>query len=212
MFLWIGFGSYFIQLSEKTERYSGNRYSTKFFTKISGPKPFLWRRRKRMIRVLVSACLMGQPVRYDGAAMVFNNHILNQWQQEERIVPFCPEVAAGLTVPRPPAEISGGDGGGILSGYGRVLNVLGENVSDYFIDGAQKALELAHIRGIKLAVLKDGSPSCGSTYIYDGSFSGKQKTGKGLTAALLEKEGIRVFSERVIQDAAGYLNTIKYSG
>ncbi|MFC1813316.1 DUF523 domain-containing protein [Thermodesulfobacteriota bacterium] len=162
-----------------------------------------------MIRVLVSACLMGQPVRYDGAVMVFNNHILNQWQQEERIVPFCPEVAAGLTVPRPSAEISGGDGGGVLSGYDRVMNVLGENVTDYFIDGAQKALELVHIRGIKLAVLKDGSPSCGSTYIYDGSFSGKHKPGKGSTAALLEEEGIRVFSERVIRDAAAHLKTLE---
>ncbi len=108
-----------------------------------------------MIRVLVSACLMGKPVRYDGAVMVFNNHILKQWQQEERVISFCPEVAAGLTVPRPPAEIIGGDGGGVLSGDGRVLNVLGENVTDYFIDGAQKALDLARIREIKLAVLKD---------------------------------------------------------
>jgi len=162
-----------------------------------------------MIRVLVSACLMGQPVRYDGAVVVFNNRILNQWEQEERIVPFCPEVAAGLTVPRPPAEISGGDGGGVLSGYGRVSNVLGENVTDNFIDGAQKALELAHLREIKLAVLKDGSPSCGSTYIYDGSFSGKQKPGKGSTAALLEEEGVRVFSERAIRDAATYLKTLE---
>ena len=162
-----------------------------------------------MIRILVSACLMGKPVRYDGAVLVFNNHILNQWQQEERVVPFCPEVAAGLTVPRPPAEIIGGDGGGVLSGDGRVLNVLGENVTDYFIDGAQKALELTHIRGIKLAVLKDGSPSCGSTYIYDGSFSGKQKPGKGSTTALLEDEGIRVFSEQAIRDAAAYLKKLE---
>jgi uncharacterized protein YbbK (DUF523 family) len=162
-----------------------------------------------MIRVLVSACLMGQPVRYDGAVMVFNNHILNQWQQEGRIVSFCPEVAAGLTVPRPPAEISGGDGDSVLRGYGSVLNVLEENVTDYFIDGARKALELAHMRGIKLAVLKDGSPSCGSTYIYDGSFSGKHKSGKGSTAALLEEEGIRVFSERVIRDAAAYFKTLE---
>ena len=158
---------------------------------------------------MVSGCLMGQVVRYDGAAMVFNDHILDRWQQEERIVSFCPEVAAGLSVPRPSAEISGGDGGGVLGGYGSVLNVLGESVTDYFIAGAQKALELAHVRGIKLAVLKDGSPSCGSTYIYDGSFSGKHKPGKGLTAAILEKEGIRVFSERAIRDAAAYLKTLE---
>ncbi|MDH3956708.1 MAG: DUF523 domain-containing protein, partial [Desulfobacteraceae bacterium] len=83
-----------------------------------------------------------------------------------------------------------------------------EITSKYFLDGAQKALELVSSLGIRLAILKEGSPSCGSGYIYDGSFSGIKKPGKGVTAALLEENNIRVFSEREISEAEKYLKTL----
>ncbi|OEU66436.1 MAG: purine-nucleoside phosphorylase [Desulfobacterales bacterium PC51MH44] len=162
-----------------------------------------------MIKLLVSACLIGERVRYNGVVKSLESSILAHWQLQGRVVPFCPEVAAGLPVPRPSAEITGGDGGAVLRGYARVRNVNSQDVTKYFLDGAQKALELARSLGIKLAVLKEGSPSCGSTYIYDGSFSGTQKQGRGVTSFLLEEKGIRVFSEREITEAAAYLKILE---
>jgi uncharacterized protein YbbK (DUF523 family) len=154
-----------------------------------------------MEKVLVSACLLGEPVRYNGAVSIFEDDTLTQWRNEGRLVPICPEVAGGLPVPRPRAEIVGGGGDMVLSGRARVLNVIGRDITDSFFTGAHNALELARRYNIQLAVFKEGSPSCGSGYIYDGSFSGIKKPGKGVAAALLEKNCIRVFSERQIFEA-----------
>jgi uncharacterized protein YbbK (DUF523 family) len=95
-----------------------------------------------------------------------------------------------------------------LNGHKKVINIKGQDVTKYFLDGAQKALELSSLLGISLAILKEGSPSCGSNYIYDGSFSGIKKPGKGVTAALLEENGIRVFSEREIFKVEKYLKLL----
>lgn len=161
-----------------------------------------------MEKVLVSACLLGNPVRYNGAALPFEDRTLTQWQKEGRLVLICPEVAGGLPVPRARAEIVSGDGLQVLNGRTRVININGRDVTVSFVAGAHKALELAGIYQIKLAVFKEGSPSCGSDYIYDGSFSGIKKPGKGVAAALLEKNGICVFSERKILEAKKYLKTL----
>ena len=162
-----------------------------------------------MNKVIVSACLIGENVRYNGRVKVNEINILSDWKFQGRLVPFCPEVAGGLPVPRPCSEISGQDGSTVLHGYTRVMNNKGKDVTQYFLTGAQKALELARLHNIKLAVLKDGSPSCGSTYIYDGSFSGIKKPGKGITTVLLEEYSIRVFSEREIPEAVNYLKTLE---
>ena len=161
-----------------------------------------------MNKVIVSACLIGENVRYNGRVKVNEINILSDWKFQGRLVPFCPEVAGGLPVPRPCSEISGQDGSTVLHGYTRVMNNKGKDVTQYFLTGAQKALEFARLYKIKLAVLKDGSPSCGSTYIYDGSFSGIKKPGKGITTVLLEENSIRVFSEREIFKAVEYLKTL----
>ncbi len=161
-----------------------------------------------MEKILVSACLLGKPVRYNGEALIFEDQTLTHWLSEGRLVPICPEVAGGLPVPRPRAEIINGDGGFVLNGRTGVINNNGQDVTNCFLAGAHKALELAGINNIKLAVFKEGSPSCGSGYIYDGSFSGIKKPGKGVAAALLEKNGIRVFSEREISEAEKYLKTL----
>ena len=161
-----------------------------------------------MNKVLVSACLNGENVRFNGRIKVFESRVVTDWKVQGRLVPCCPEVDGGLPVPRPCSEISGYDGRSVLHGPARVMNIEGKDVTRYFLTGAQKALELARLHNIKLAVLKDGSPSCGSTYIYDGSFSEIKKPGKGITTVLLEKNSIRVFSEREIFKAVEYLKTL----
>ena len=155
--------------------------------------------------ILVSACLLGEGVRYDGVAMEFDHQILKYWRINELVVSICPEVTGGLPIPRPSSEIFGGDGSQVLKGLKKVINVNGQDVTQYFLEGAQKTLLLARFHKIKLAILKEGSPSCGSSYIYDGSFSKTKKSGKGVSATLLEQNDIRVFNEREIHEAEKYL-------
>ena len=162
-----------------------------------------------MVKVLVSACLMGERVRYDGAKVPCSSAILNSWKADGLIVPFCPEVAGNLPVPRPPAEIIKGTGTDILKKNTHVFNINGQDVTESFIKGAREALRLVKEMQVKLAILKDGSPSCAKTSIYDGSFSGSKRPGKGVTTALLEKNNINVFSENEIKKAAAYLETIR---
>lgn len=162
-----------------------------------------------MVRVLVSACLMGERVRYDGKKLTCDSSILKKWRDEGRVVPFCPEVAGNLPVPRPPAEIITWTGIEVIAGNAKIFNKNGKDVTESFIKGASEALRIVKEMQIKLAVLKDGSPSCGKTSIYDGSFSGSKRPGKGVTTALLEKNGISVFSENEIKEAAVYLEVIR---
>lgn len=161
-----------------------------------------------MEKILVSACLMGECVRYNGVTKRFKSHVLDAWHRQGRIVAICPEVAGGLPVPRARSEIREGGGIEVLNGHTRVVNINGEDVTHHFLEGARKALELARALEIRVAVLKEGSPSCGSGYIHDGSFTGVKKPGNGVAAALLEESGIRVFSEREIAEADKYIKTL----
>lgn len=149
-----------------------------------------------MERVLVSACLLGSKVRYNGSFRLDHHPVLARWQSEGRIVQICPEVAAGFSTPRPPAEIQGArDGHAVLQGHGRVIEQTGSDVTRLYREAGQLALDLARETGCRYAVLTDGSPSCGFSFIYDGSFSRARVAGQGTTTALLEENGIRVFSE-----------------
>ena len=125
------------------------------------------------------------------------------------MVTFCPEVAGNLPVPRPPAEIIIGTGVDVIEKNTGVFNINGQDVTESFIRGAGKALKVAKKMQIIIAVLKNGSPSCGKTCIYDGSFSKVRRSGNGVTTALLEKNGISVFSENEIKKAVAYLETIR---
>jgi uncharacterized protein YbbK (DUF523 family) len=158
-----------------------------------------------MVKVLVSACLLGEKVRYNGAAAAASSAILTQWLDEGRVVPFCPEVAGGLGVPRPAAEIAGGAGESVLAGLASVVTASGADLTSHFRRGAELALAAARANDARVAILKDGSPSCGSGSIHDGTFSGRKRDGQGVTTALLERHGIRVFSEAEFTDAANYL-------
>ena len=157
-----------------------------------------------MEKLLVSRCLLGHRVRYDGGAHGPYD-LLQQWQNEGRLVPLCPEVAGGLPTPRPPAEIPGGQGGGVLEGRLPVLTDDGEDVTAAFVAGAEIALRLVQQHGLRVAVLKARSPSCGNSHNYDGSFSGTLVEGEGVTAALLRRHGVRVFNEGQLAEAAAEL-------
>jgi uncharacterized protein YbbK (DUF523 family) len=166
-----------------------------------------------MIRVLVSACLLGQRVRYDGNEAACPSDHLSRWAGESRIVPFCPEVEAGLSIPRLPAEIEpGATAEEVLACRARIRRSDGVDVTETFLRGAMRAVEAALGAGARLAVLKDRSPSCGATSVHDGSFRGRTKSGQGVTAALLARHGIRVFPETQIEQVAEYLQVLEARG
>ncbi len=157
-------------------------------------------------RILVSACLLGEAVRYNGLSCRCDDAILHRWIAEGRVISLCPEMAAGLPVPRPPAEISGGAGGlRVLAGEAQVLDASGRDLSAPFIRGAQQALRCTQHWGIRIAILKEGSPSCGSRLIHDGNFSARRVSGAGVTAALLHQAGLQVFNEMQLVEAERWL-------
>ena len=164
-----------------------------------------------MEKLLVSRCLLGHKVRYDGGAHgPFD--LLQRWQDEGRVVPLCPEVAGGLATPRPPAEIPGGQGSQVLEGARPVLTDGGVDVTAQFVAGAEIALQLVQQHGLRVAVLKARSPSCGNTHNYDGSFSGTLIAGEGVTAALLRRAGVMVFNESQLAEAAAELARLEQAG
>jgi uncharacterized protein YbbK (DUF523 family) len=161
-----------------------------------------------MHRILVSRCLLGHRVRYDGGASgPFDQ--LQLWLDEGRVVPLCPEVAGGLPTPRAAAEIPGGQGAQVLDGQASVITTEGEDVSAQFLSGAFQALELVQQHGIRIAILKANSPSCGNRLTYDGTFSGVKVSGEGVTAALLKRHGVQVFSELELAEAALALSALR---
>ena len=157
-----------------------------------------------MQKILVSACLLGHAVRYDGGA-----HgpfpALSRWQQQGRLLALCPEVAGGLPTPRAPAEILGGQGAQVLDGHIALYDVQGVDVSQAFIAGARLAERLVREHGIQIAILKARSPSCGNQQTYDGSFSGQLVAGEGVTAAALRRLGVQVFNEQQLPQALALL-------
>ncbi len=146
---------------------------------------------------LVSACLLGCPTAYDGSARPQDR--LVEMAARGQIVPICPEVAGGLPTPRPGAEIVGGDGDDVLDGRARVVTVTGKDVSAAFVRGAEYTLAVVQRYGINRAILRQRSPSCGSTHIYDGSHSGRLRAGPGVTVALLQRHGVIVRSENEVE-------------
>lgn len=154
-----------------------------------------------MNKVLISACLLGKKVRYDGKTRPIAATLFERWMAEGRVIAVCPEVDAGMSTPRPAAEINAGDGHAVLAGTAKVLIKNGDEVSAYFKKGAQRALTLCQQHDIKVAILTENSPSCASSTIYDGSFTRQKTTGVGVTTALLKQHGIKVFNQYQLQEA-----------
>ena len=136
-----------------------------------------------MERILISACLVGDNVKYDGGNN--KNPLISKLLEKYELVPFCPEVEGGLPIPRHPCEQRGE----------QVINDLDEDKTDEFNRGADLALNICLYLKITKAILKERSPSCGVHSIYDGTFSHKVIDGSGVTAALLKRKGIMVYSE-----------------
>jgi len=157
------------------------------------------------MKILMSGCLLGERVRFDARIKNYENAVVQQWFVDKRIVSVCPEVQSGMPVPRLASEIDGGDGKTVLSGNAKVISTSGVDVTNDFLKGANIALDLCKKHHIKIAVLKESSPSCGSHQIYNGQFSGIKRKGFGVTTALLEENGIRVFSELELLEANQYL-------
>ncbi len=160
--------------------------------------------------ILISACLLGRPVRYNGTSKTCDSpDIIGRWSREGRLVPLCPEVAAGFSTPRPPAEIVSelrGDGAAVLAGAAWVMDSAGVDVTDLFVKGAGQAVEMAQRFGCRHAVLTDGSPSCGSSFVYDGTFSGTAVPGIGATTAALQAAGVRVWSQTAVPELDALLS------
>ena len=154
------------------------------------------------VRVLVSACLLGAEVRHHGGAATVEHPVLRRWRDEGRIVGVCPEIAGGLPAPRPPSEVRGL----------RVVTRDGRDVTAAFEAGARTAVAVARELGIRVAVLKSRSPSCGSGQIYDGTFSGRLIEGDGITAAALRREGVQVFDEGHLDAADAALSALEDAG
>ncbi|MCL4441930.1 MAG: DUF523 domain-containing protein [Firmicutes bacterium] len=110
-------------------------------------------------------------------------------------LPVCPEQLGGDPTPREPVELSGRSGEDVLDGRGRAVTNTGRDKTDSFIRGAHEVLKIARLVNAEYAILKERSPSCGSGLIYDGTFTGRRCKGHGVTAALLERHGIKVYSE-----------------
>ena len=145
---------------------------------------------------------MGFKVRYDGSEKAQMIDQLRRWQEEQRLVIHCPELAAGLPTPRPPAEIVSGDN----KTQDRIIEITGKEVTEHYQLGAWLALRTAQDAGCTAALLTDGSPTCGSQFIYDGSFSGRRKSGMGIAASLLSAHGIAVFSENNLADLIAWID------
>ncbi len=156
-------------------------------------------------KLLVSACLLGDPVRYDGKAKQLDHEGLQQLLTANRVIAFCPEVAGGLPVPRAAAEITDGIGADVIAGRAKVVTQAGDDVSEFFLAGAEKALELCRQHRIDVAVLTERSPSCGSSEIYDGSFTRRTIAASGVTTAWLREHGIEVFNQHQLDAALNYL-------
>ncbi|MBB6218244.1 uncharacterized protein YbbK (DUF523 family) [Anaerosolibacter carboniphilus] len=143
--------------------------------------------------ILISACLVGVDCRYDGGSKRIDE--IEKLVKEGKAILVCPEQLGGLPTPRIPCEIKDGDGSKVLEKGARVLNKEGEDLTDSFVKGAEETLKIAALYGVKKAILKARSPSCGKNRIYDGSFQKLLIDGDGVTAALLKKHGILVLDE-----------------
>ena len=147
-------------------------------------------------KILISSCLVGENVKYDGGNNALHVKILEQWKQEGLLVPLCPEVLGGLSVPRSPCEV--------IEGTQTVICKSGEDVSAEFAKGAKESLRIAQEEGVCMAILKARSPSCGKDIIYDGTFTSTRVSDSGITCKLLQESGIAVFSEEELALAEAF--------
>ena len=135
--------------------------------------------RKRM-RVLVSACLLGRNCKYNGGNNY--NERVAAFVKDKEVIAYCPEVMAGMGIPRTPIEIVGG----VLMDRNR------NNVDEAMREAVRRALEEIGKLDVDCAVLQSRSPPCGVNPVDAGTFSGQLIEGQGIFAKALMNAGIRV--------------------
>jgi len=144
--------------------------------------------------ILLSSCLLDLHTQWDEDCKRYEELI--DLVKEGKAVFFCPEQGGGLPTPRIPSEIEKGKTSvDVLNNKGKVVNKNGNDVTKEYLKGAYMALQICKQFNLTVAILKEKSPSCGSSKTYDGSFEGNKKEGTGLTAELLRQNGIKVYSE-----------------
>ncbi len=142
--------------------------------------------------ILVSACLLGLSTRYDGRTKG-NAKVLRYLADNHLIpIPVCPEQLSGQATPRPATRFAAGDGPLVLDGKGSVVNVCGQDMTEVFRRGAEQTLKIARLSECREALFKERSPSCGVRQVYLGE---QLIPGSGVATALLQRQGLRVFSE-----------------
>ncbi len=141
-------------------------------------------------KLLISACLLGFPCKYDGGTNTLPAATLSALRESYELVPVCPETMGGLPIPRAPSERLGG----------RVVSREGADVTAEYDKGARLTLRLAERFGCRKALLKERSPSCGAGTIYDGSFSHRVVPGDGAAAALLREKGVGLYGESRVKE------------
>lgn len=153
-----------------------------------------------MKKILVSECLYGgRIVRYDAEDVTENNPVFLKWKEEGRLIPICPEVFGGLPTPRPDSQRVDD----------KVKTGTGKDVTAEYTKGAEEALRLAKEHDVAFAIMKQDSPSCGSKFIYDGTFTDTKKEGQGLAVEYLRNAGFKVFAEEDIAEAEAFLETLE---
>lgn len=145
---------------------------------------------------LVSACLAGVNCTFRGTNNLDKS--IKKLVDSKAAIALCPEVFGALGSPRENIELVGGGGHDVLDGKARAITASGKDVTANVIRGAASILEIVRIYGIKEAILKSNSPSCGAGRIYDGTFSKKLKPGDGVLAALLKRERVKVITEKEV--------------
>lgn len=143
-----------------------------------------------MKSLLISKCLLGENVRYDGGNCSLGDKVIKRLQAKFNLIPICPEVLAGMSIPRIPIELK----------EGRVITKNQQDVTDKFVSVKSLIKELSRSHKIEMALLKEGSPSCGVSQIYSGDFDGKIIPGSGIITMYCKELGLKVYSEDQIEE------------
>ena len=141
-------------------------------------------------KIIISACLLGDDVKYDGTNnSIHNDPLIQKLIELDMLIKICPEVEGGLPIPRPKSEIIGN----------KVQNIQKIDVTQQFLLGAKKICEIAQKNSVKIAILKSKSPSCGKDFVYDGGFSKVLVNGDGMSVRALKKMGVKIFDENELK-------------
>ncbi len=161
---------------------------------------------KKKEKLLASACLLGERVRFDGQVLKISDERIFKWAKEKRFIPICPETMSGLMVPRVPCEIEPGKTAqDVIDGNAKIISQEGRDYTEDYLFGAQVCVNLAKRNNIRIAILKQRSPSCGTKQIHDGHFGPNLVDGMGIAALMLQQAGVHVFDETQLDEVEALL-------